>query len=124
MNLWLCVASLLSLAICLLHVFAGGRVAAQPLLASEDLGFVAKQTNYYCWHLVTLAIAAIGLALGYVAWSPEAVELGWFAVGLAASFAVWSFVLGSMRGRAYLALPQWMLFLAVVVPGVIGMVKS
>ncbi|MEL6287307.1 MAG: hypothetical protein AAFQ35_00885 [Pseudomonadota bacterium] len=123
MNMWLASASLGSLGIAVLHVIAGGRIAARPLLDS-DLRFLAKQTHYYCWHLVTLAILAIAAGLGYAAAFADGVDVGWFAVLLAAAFTVWSLALGAMRGGKFVALPQWALFAPVAALGLIGLLNA
>ncbi len=55
MNTGFAVASGLCLATCALHTFAGGRTPPKPLLSS-DLDPVAKYTNYYGWHLITITL--------------------------------------------------------------------
>lgn len=49
------------------HTFAGGRLVARPLLADQGLPAAAKWLAYYCWHLVTLMLAALTLAFAAMA---------------------------------------------------------
>lgn len=123
MNVWLAAAALLTGVITFLHIFAGGARAASPLLKSTDLDFEAKYTNYYCWHLVSLTLAAMAAAFGYAAIHPSAEELAVFAVGLAAAFTLASLVLiASLDDRRGLTeLPQWTLFLSVTIIAAIGL---
>ena len=105
---------------CLLHVFVGGPDTVGPLLKS-DLGTVSKYTNYYCWHLVTITLAA--LAAGYfipIYW-PGAWELAVAATLVAAGFTLWSIVLNLMVRKHPLALPQWMLFTPITIFGILGL---
>ena len=59
MRSWFIGATLLSFATCAIHVVAGGRFVAQPLLQANDLARIAKFTNYYCWHLVTIVLLTL-----------------------------------------------------------------
>jgi hypothetical protein len=43
------------------HTFIGGVRVAGPLLADESLPRATKWLAYYCWHLVTMMIAAMTL---------------------------------------------------------------
>ena len=43
------------------HTFIGGVRVAGPLLADENLPLATKWLAYYCWHLVTIMIAAMTL---------------------------------------------------------------
>ncbi|MBX2852463.1 MAG: hypothetical protein KTR15_12045 [Phycisphaeraceae bacterium] len=113
---WLYAASLLSVLTLVIHVTAGGRAVARPLLESE-LGPEAKYTNYYCWHLVTIVIAA---CFALPASQAAAIDLARLATVLAAAFAAWSGLLAILKRQNALTLPQWMLFLPIAVCGAAG----
>ena len=49
------------------HTFIGGDRVAQPLLADESLPLATKWLSYYCWHLVTIMIAAMTMFFAAVA---------------------------------------------------------
>jgi uncharacterized membrane protein YjjP (DUF1212 family) len=116
--LW--IACVLSLGVCALHVWLGGREAARPLLDSE-LRSIPKYTNYYAWHMVTIVIAAMGAAFAYAATIPEGRDVGIAALVLAVAFTLWSLTLILWKYRRPMLLPQWLLFLAVSVAAAIGL---
>lgn len=123
MELWLAgiwVACGLSALTCLVHVFAGGPESARPLLES-DLGLVAKYTNYYCWHIVSITLAAMAGCYLLAALYPQAWELAALATVLAAAFAVWSIALNLTVRPRFIELPQWILFLPITIAGLVGM---
>ncbi|MEO0637088.1 MAG: hypothetical protein AAFY73_10610, partial [Pseudomonadota bacterium] len=72
--LWLWISAGLAGFICLIHIFAGGRESVPPLLSS-DMESLPKYTNYYCWHLVSLTLAAMAAAYAFAAAYPSAWEL-------------------------------------------------
>jgi hypothetical protein len=49
------------------HTFIGGIYVARPLLADEGLPRASKWLAYYCWHLVTLMLAAVTLVYAALA---------------------------------------------------------
>lgn len=123
-NIWFVLASLSSFMVCLTHIFLGGAVAVRPLIAAKSLNSVAKYTNYYCWHIVTIVIAALGIMFFIAAKFPSTFELAWAATLLALSFSVWNIVLyGWKRAefRRWFELPQWLLFLPVWAFGFAGL---
>jgi hypothetical protein len=120
MNTFLALAAGLSALTCLIHTFLGGREIAVPLLNAVDLAPVPKYVSYYCWHLVTIALAAISLMFAIAAIYPESWELGWMATFLAASFCILGLVLPPMKKQSYKAMPQGWLFLPIAVFGAAG----
>ncbi len=102
------------------HVVAGGRHIARPLLRATDMSEVARYTNYYCWHLVTLTLLAMVIAFALAA-SSGSRELGGFATALAAAFMAWNVVLIGWKRLKIAQYPQWVLFLPVVLCGAIGL---
>ena len=84
-NLWLAAAALAALATCVAHVVIGGRLFARPLLSAE-LRASVKHTTYFCWHLVTAAIALMAGALAWAALAPAARAAAYVATALAGAF--------------------------------------
>ena len=66
------------------HTFVGGRVVARLLLDDRSLPKAAKWLSYYCWHIVTVLLAAMAASFGWAAWSGQARELAIGVTGLAA----------------------------------------
>jgi hypothetical protein len=121
MNLWLALAAVLAAITTLIHVILGGRYVATPLLATERLHAVPKFTMYYCWHLVTIVLAALALAFGLVATGQGSRDLALFATAGAALFCLWSLgMIGLFRLRIA-RFPQWLLFATITVSGMIGL---
>ena len=123
MNWYLLAAAILSLLTCGAHVFAGGPPTVGPLLRSEDIDPVAKYTNYYCWHIVTLVLLAMptGFALG--AYREESLDLALMMTALSAAFMLWSVALILWKYRRPWLLPQWALFLPITILGVVGLLQ-
>ncbi len=114
-------AAAVSAVVCGLHVFLGGPTSARPLLRARYLHPVAKYTNYYCWHIVTLVLVAMPVSFAWAARWPEAIELAVLMTALAAAFTVWSGALVVWKQQKPLHLPQWALFLPVTVLGLFGL---
>lgn len=122
MDLWFLAAAVLSGLICLLHIFAGGP-ATVPQLVTRDggPGMVGRMTAYYCWHIVTITIAAQALAFWMAAGSVEAHDLALLASVGAALFAGWSLAMIAIYRLKPLLFPQWILFFPVAVIGFAGL---
>ena len=124
MNIWFLAAGLLSLSLCLLHVFGGGKVAARPLLGTNDLNSVAKYTNYYCWHIVTIVIAGLGVMFLFAAYVESARELAVAASLFALLFSLWNIGLYfwvRKKFRHWYDLAQWLFFLPIWILGFVGL---
>ena len=121
MHAWLVVAGVAAAAVCALHIFLGGPAAATPLLRAKDINNVARYTNYYCWHMVTIVLASMAAAFLVAALSPPAIELAWAATLLSAAFAIWSIGLVVWKKQKPLHLPQWLLFVVVTALGGMGL---
>ena len=120
MNTLLMIAAVAALAVTALHVFVGGRGIARPLLKSRDIHNVVRLTAYYCWHMVSIILAALALAFAWAALDPAAWRVAAFATGLCICFALLSFVLVTVTGQKHRHMPQWMLFTgltALALPG-------
>ena len=120
-NIWLLSAAILAFVACLLHLFAGGKVAARPLLADEKFNHIAKYTLWYAWHNVTLMLLGISVMLLIAAFIPQQIALAIAAVLLVASVFLLSLAMIIKFRLKFLQFPQWLLFLPVLGLGIIGL---
>lgn len=121
-NSWLFAAGIAALLSNLLHVFAGGPEIARPLLRSQDIADVPKYVNYYCWHLVTLTIGAMGVGFIWASIDVTQTGLAWMWTVMAVLFTFWSVILVIWKKQKPFHMPQWTLFLVVSVLAIVGMV--
>lgn len=112
MNAWLVAAAAAAFATFLVHTFVGGRAIAAPLLAATALARVPRYTAYYCWHMVTLLLAAMSAALGWSAVHANA-ALTVLVLALAVGFAALSLALVLRFRVSPWHLPQWTFFVAI-----------
>lgn len=123
MDPYLLSAALAAFVTAAIHTFIGGSEIARPLLESGDVPAVPKYTHYACWHIVTLTLVAIGFAFLWAGYTPGAEELGWFALALTCSFLLWGVSLIIWKKQSFRAMPQWVLFLAIIIPATIGLLR-
>jgi len=124
MTNWLILSSgVLAAVTAVIHVVAGGKDVARPLLKSS-MDDVVKLTLYACWHIVSVSLVLSSLALlasgvGLV----NAPSLVAFISTLWLLFGVVFVVvtLGVARPRGLLRLPQWILLLPVGFLGLWGL---
>jgi len=116
---WL-VASIAATGVALTHVILGGREIARPLLNARDMHDVARYTNYFCWHMVTIVLFGQAAAFAWAAVYPDGYELAVAATMLSVLFTLWNLGLVFWKGQSLILMPQWMLFIAVTIPGVWG----
>jgi len=121
-NIWLLAAGAAAGITTLIHIFAGGPSVARPLLAAADIDQVAKLTNYYCWHLVSITLAAMTVAFTYAAMAPGEIALATMWTIIAASFAAWSVALVVWKQQKAFDLPQWTLFVVIAGLGAMGLI--
>lgn len=121
MNSWFIAAAGASLATALVHIVAGGRFIARPLLASTDLREVPKYTQYYCWHIVSIVLLTMALGYAYCGFDPQASALAVVLTGLAAAFALWCALLIAWKRLSPIRMLQWMLFLPIALLGLAGL---
>jgi hypothetical protein len=121
MNMYLGLAGVLALAVCLTHVLLGGRAIVQPFLATEKMPGIARYTMYYCWDLVTITLAGMALAFFMAAQPSGSRALAVFATMGAASFAALNFGMNLRLGLSFARHPQGFLFLPVAVMGAVGL---
>lgn len=106
------------------HVFAGGVHAARPLLADRALPRASKWLNFYCWHIVSVLIAAMAAAFAAAAsgvfdraaaaYGPVSVLAGALAA-LASTLSLLSVFVARKGGIHPLRFPSTSLFAAIAV---------
>jgi hypothetical protein len=121
MNLWLALAAALAAFTTLVHAALGGRHVAAPLLASDGLHAVPKFTMYYCWHLVTIVLAALALAFALTATGQGSRDLAVFATVGAGLFGLWNLAMVGLFRLRISGFPQWALFAPIALCGAIGL---
>lgn len=106
---WLCV-----------HLIAGGRDIAAPLLAAPDLAEDVRETQYLCWHFTSVAIASMA---GFFLWAALAADPAYAVAGLVLSggFAIVGIGLVVARRGKHLVTPQGWLFVPVAALGLAGL---
>lgn len=91
------------------HIFAGTSEIMQPIRAA-DLHPIVIQTAMVVWHVISLLLILMTLALAYLARQPNA-ALWAFIIAIQLSFTV-VFLYYTLTGfGALFALPQWTVFL-------------
>ncbi|WP_421849513.1 hypothetical protein [Oricola sp.] len=114
------VAACGSLFIAAVHVFAGGPAVAAPIAAAEELDPVVRDTDYYCWHLVTISLLVMAAAFLWSAFHPGAWELAVAGTAMAATYSLWGIGLAVARRQRFRDLPQGLMFLPVALAGLAG----
>ena len=114
MNNWLIAAAALAALTTLVHFFVGGRQVAKPLLETGELNSLVKFTHYFCWHIVTIALAAMALGLAYAGLNPGGRDVAILMVVLAATIAVWNFAMNARHRLKASRHPQFVFFIAIV----------
>jgi hypothetical protein len=122
MNYYFLAAAVLSLFSWGVHTFAGGPPTVGPLLRSQDIDPVAKYTNYYCWHIVTIVLLSMAAGFGLAAYREQSFDIAILMTVLSGAFLLWSIVLIAWKYRHPWKLPQWTLFLPLTALGIIGAV--
>lgn len=109
-TLWLWIAAGFALVTWFVHTFLGQIYIVPPLLKAE-MHVVPKYTHFYCWHLVTLMIAALVGAFAWAALDPSAWEVAILATVVSAIACLWSLALTLTvrRGKPW-QMPPWALF--------------
>jgi len=101
------------------HVFVGGRLVAEPLLAS-GLSTLPRLTLYLVWHAITVVLAGMALlAADALFWRRRADSM-FLLAGLAGVFTV---LVGAAILRfavSPLDLPQWIAFAPMSAAAFIG----
>ncbi|HBY63609.1 MAG TPA: hypothetical protein DEH78_27605 [Solibacterales bacterium] len=124
MSLLFACASAAALATCAIHLAAGGKYVARPLLECRGLRPVPKFTSYYCWHIVTWMLASMAGFYGAAAALPAQWPLALAATILAAGCLVWNVALIGWQRLRPAHFPQWALFSAITAFGILGLWQS
>jgi len=118
MNKWKIAAAALMGVTLAAHVFAGGPEVNEVIMASE-LPDVVRMLSAVLWHGVSVTLAVITVALGYLAVVENRALEGAIAViqiGFAALFLGYGMVgLGNIT-----QMPQWIVFLIIPVMTLMG----
>ncbi|MEO1688429.1 MAG: hypothetical protein AAFU61_11040 [Pseudomonadota bacterium] len=102
------------------HVIAGGRDVAAPLLRAP-LSEAQKFTAYFAWHMASLSLAALAAGFLWAALRPEAAEVGAAATVLSAGYALLGLGMGRLPAGRFRDLPQGWLFVPVAALGALGL---
>ena len=121
MNPYFLSAGVLSFAITLIHIFAGGKAIAAPMVACEALHPVVRFTNYYCWHIVSICLALLTAAFVWPAWVAQAWEAGLLATVMATGFCILGIILVLAKKQRFRDMPQGWLFFPVGLLGLLGL---
>lgn len=114
MNNWLIAAAALAALTTLVHLFVGGRQVAKPLLETSEINSLVKFTHYFCWHIVSIALAVMAAGLAYAGLSPGGRDVAFFMVGLAAAIALWNSVMNARHQLKAGRHPQFVFFIAIM----------
>ncbi|MCJ9430700.1 hypothetical protein [Kordiimonas marina] len=120
MNSYFLTAGLFCAITGVIHSWIGGREIATPLLSVRDMHPVAKFSNYYCWHVVSIVLFAMTGCYLFAAFRPGSADLAVLATILALAFACWNLALILWKRQRIGLMPQWAMFLAISVAGGIG----
>ncbi|MEP3347497.1 MAG: hypothetical protein ABJN34_08170 [Litoreibacter sp.] len=109
--------------ILLLHMFAGSPNIANPMRNCEELHPVVRETNYYCWHLVSISLLQLSISFGWAAIAPSAYLVAVIAVFTAFAFSIWGMVLVVTIRQKFQYMPQGLLFLPLALIGLAGLLQ-
>jgi hypothetical protein len=118
LNWWLLSAGVLTLVVAGGHALAGPRMFYLPLRAALSNEF-HRAVLAYIWHLITIHLVVLGLALAIASTRGRAEVLAWAAAAQFAGYAVLSVAIGLQLGDVR-KLPQWMLFGATALLAAVG----
>ncbi|MFN0024733.1 MAG: hypothetical protein ACKVS5_12650 [Parvularculaceae bacterium] len=118
-RVYLPVALALAIAMTLIHVFVGGRMIAEPLLAS-DLPTLPRLTLYLCWHGITVILAGMALLVADALFWRRKADSAYLVAGLAAAITLIGWSLIVRFGIMPLTLPQWIVFAPMSVTAFLG----
>jgi hypothetical protein len=114
-------ASAMSFITFAVHTFIGGPRVAGPLLATTHLPPASKWLNYYCWHITTIFLLAMGFGYAYVAVHPDRPELAVFLSALSAALSILSAVVALKGSISPFRFPSTSLFASIFLLGLAGL---
>lgn len=112
-SLWFGTAAVVAAVTFCVHTFIGGPRVAGPLLADVRLPKASKWLNYYCWHIVTILLAAMALSFAAVAIGWASSDIAWLLGGLSFLFSALSMLVAVKGGINPLRFPSTTLFMLV-----------
>lgn len=121
MNHYLAAAGGISFVTFLVHTIAGGREVVGPLTSAPGLPRIPMLVAYYCWHMVTILLAAMAAGFAYAALRPDGFVLAVALTLLSGAFALLSVGMAVATRSRLRDLPQWTLFVAIAVPAALGL---
>lgn len=121
MNAFLIAAGGYAVFVTFLHIIAGGKTVAQPLLEASDIETAPKYVNYYCWHLVSFNLALMSALILLAALNSEWMELVWVGLAQAIFSFVWGVFLPVWKNLTYKDVPQGWLFAPLILLTVAGL---
>jgi len=119
-NFFFWAAAALSVVTFYVHTFIGGPRVAAPLLANKELPRASIWLNYYCWHITTILILALGGAFAYVALHINRPELAVFSTGFTGIVSILSAVVAIKGGINPFRFPSTSLFAGICLLGAAG----
>ena len=123
MNGWLGAAGAISLATAGLHVFGGGPAINDPVQAST-LPLLVRSVSEVVWHAITAILVINGLALLWGALDGRMVRLAWLVAVQYLAFAGLFVAYDISRFGSLMAMPQWILFLAMAFLAMLGLTRT
>ena len=105
------------------HGVVGHRGYVRAILASE-LPTPLPELSYVSWHVVSITFLSYALAMGYLAISPEAVELAVMVALICGATAALFLLLAALGHSALLRLPGAYLNFAIALLAVAGIYSS
>ncbi|MBK8629488.1 MAG: hypothetical protein IPN84_04580 [Sphingomonadales bacterium] len=119
-SIWFAAAALIAGVTFYVHTFIGGPRVAGPLLADGHLPKASKWLNYYCWHIVTILLAAMTLAFASVAMGWASHDIAWLLGGLSLLLSALSILVAVKGGINPLRFPSTSLFASVALMTLAG----
>lgn len=121
MNPWFLVAALVCGFTLVMHLVPGGRAAVRPLLDPElKMRKFPRYSNYFCWHIVSLTLAALTAAFAWSAMAGTNIDLAIAATLLSAAILAWNVTLNVWQKLPRHAAPQWVFFAPITILGLAG----
>ena len=121
LNIWLMSAALLCAITSMVHVVLGGRDVARPLL-EQQLGEELKFTLYLCWHITTIVLVGMSVALALASLGLASRDVAWLASIASLLFAVLNVGVVIRFRLPPSRFPQWVLFVPIALLGFAGLV--
>lgn len=112
------IPAIFAASIAVIHIVAGGREIARPLLHQGTLSPSVTLTHYYCWHMATISLIGLAGCYAYAAVSQDGRILAAFATLIAFAFCIWGFILVLWKRQRHRDMPQWVLFLGLTASGI------